>query len=188
MFDNVIAEKSYKRLLIFTRTNKLFPVRNKPTFNHLINLCSEHWLGSTVLFCLFDRVLNVISIKDIDDNECKLKARDLIFYKIKCHLTKGSKPFCIYWLQQSYASVTSCIILRNVLFQLMCKICLAGFAHCAIVVKQWCWNRTNDTLVPMYWRFTPLSTRWKKFKWATKLCHFPENNHNSSDKWFSNNL
>jgi hypothetical protein len=32
---------------------------------------------------------------------------------------------------------------RNVLFQLMCKICLTGFAHCAIVVKQWCWNRTN---------------------------------------------
>jgi hypothetical protein len=28
--------------------------------------------------------------------ECKLKTRDLIFYKIKCHLTKGSKPFCIY--------------------------------------------------------------------------------------------
>jgi hypothetical protein len=53
-------------------------------------------LGSTVPFCLFDRVLNVISIKDIDDNGCQLKARDLIFYKIKCHLTKGSKPFCIY--------------------------------------------------------------------------------------------
>jgi hypothetical protein len=28
--------------------------------------------GSTVPFCLFDRVLNVISIKDIDDNGCKL--------------------------------------------------------------------------------------------------------------------
>jgi hypothetical protein len=37
--------------------------------------------------------LNVISIKDIDDNGCKLKARDLIFYKIKCHLTKGSKIY-----------------------------------------------------------------------------------------------
>jgi hypothetical protein len=23
------------------------------------------------------------------------------------------------------------------------KICLTGFAHCAIVVKQLCWNRTN---------------------------------------------
>jgi hypothetical protein len=32
--------------------------------------------------------LNVISIKDIDDNGCKLKTRDLIFCKIKCHLTK----------------------------------------------------------------------------------------------------
>jgi hypothetical protein len=32
---------------------------------------------------------------------------------------------------------------RNVLFQLMYKICLTGFAHCAIVVKQLCWNRTN---------------------------------------------
>ena len=51
-----------------------------------------------------------ISIKDIANNGCKLKARDLIFYKIKCHLTKGSKPFCIYWLQQSFVSVTSCII------------------------------------------------------------------------------
>ena len=110
MFDNVIAEKSNKQLLIFTTTNKLFPVRNNPTFNHLLNFCSEHRLGSMVPFCLFDRVLNVIFIKDIDDNGCKLKARDLIFYKIKCHLTKGSKPFCIYWLQQSYASVTSCII------------------------------------------------------------------------------
>jgi hypothetical protein len=47
---------------------------------------------------------------------------------------------------------------------------------------------TNDTLVPIYWRLTPLSTRWKKFKWATKLCHFPENTHNSSDKWFSNKV
>jgi hypothetical protein len=28
MFDNVIAEKSNKRLLIFTRINKLFPVRS----------------------------------------------------------------------------------------------------------------------------------------------------------------
>jgi hypothetical protein len=41
--------------------------------------CSENRLGSTVPFCLFDRVLNVISIKDIDDNGCKLKTRDLIF-------------------------------------------------------------------------------------------------------------
>jgi hypothetical protein len=49
---------------------------------------SENRLGSTVPFCLFDRVLNVISIKDIDDNGCKLKTRDLIFYKIKCPLTK----------------------------------------------------------------------------------------------------
>jgi hypothetical protein len=39
--------------------------------------------------------LNVISIKDIDDNGCKLIARELIFYKIKCHLTKGSKPLFI---------------------------------------------------------------------------------------------
>jgi hypothetical protein len=39
---------------------------------------------------------------------CKLKQEIWFFYKIKCHLTKGSKPFCIYWLQQSYASV--CII------------------------------------------------------------------------------
>jgi hypothetical protein len=45
---------------------------------------------------------NVISIKDIDDNGCKLKTRDLIIYKIKCHLTKGSKPFFIYWLQQRH--------------------------------------------------------------------------------------
>jgi hypothetical protein len=30
--------------------------------------------------------------------------------------------------------------------------------------------------------------RWQKFKLATKLCHFPENTHNRSDKWFSNNL
>jgi hypothetical protein len=29
--------------------------------------------------------------KDIDDNGCKLKTRDLIFYKIKCLLSKGSK-------------------------------------------------------------------------------------------------
>jgi hypothetical protein len=95
MFANVIAEKSNKRLLIFTRTNTLFPVRNNPTFNHLKTFCSENRLGSTVPFCLFDRVLNVISIKDIDDNECQLKARDLIFCKIKCHLTKGSKPLFI---------------------------------------------------------------------------------------------
>jgi hypothetical protein len=32
---------------------------------------------------------------------------------------------------------------RNVLFQLMYNICLTGFAHCTIVVKQLCWNRTN---------------------------------------------
>jgi hypothetical protein len=31
MFGNVIAEKSN----IFTRTNKLFPVRNNPTFNQM---------------------------------------------------------------------------------------------------------------------------------------------------------
>jgi hypothetical protein len=43
MFDNVIAEKSYKRLLIFTRTNKLFPVRNNPPFNHLINFRNVIW-------------------------------------------------------------------------------------------------------------------------------------------------
>jgi hypothetical protein len=55
-----------------------FPVRNNPTFNHLIHFCSENRLGSTVLFCLFDRALNVISIKDIDDNGCQLKTRDLI--------------------------------------------------------------------------------------------------------------
>jgi hypothetical protein len=79
LFDSVIAEKSNKRLLIFTRTNKRFPVRNNPTFNHLIIFYSEHRLGSTVPFFLFDRDLNVISIKDIDDNGCKLKARDLIF-------------------------------------------------------------------------------------------------------------
>jgi hypothetical protein len=42
-------------------------------------LSCENRLGSTVPFCLFDRVLNVISIKDIDDNGCKLKTRDLIF-------------------------------------------------------------------------------------------------------------
>jgi hypothetical protein len=38
-------------------------------------------LWSTVPFCLFDRVLNVISIKDIDENGCKLKTRDLIFFQ-----------------------------------------------------------------------------------------------------------
>ena len=36
-----------------------------------------------------------------------------------------------------------CLYYRNVLFQLMCKTYLAGFAHCAIFVKQWSWNRTN---------------------------------------------
>jgi hypothetical protein len=46
----------------------------------------------------------VISIKDIDDNGCKLKTRDLIFSKIKCHLTKGSKPFCISSLVDSSLS------------------------------------------------------------------------------------
>jgi hypothetical protein len=35
MFDNVIAEKSNKRLFIFTRTNKLFPVRNNSTENNV---------------------------------------------------------------------------------------------------------------------------------------------------------
>jgi hypothetical protein len=64
---------SDKLYLIFTRTNKLFPVRNNPTFNHLIHFCSENRLGSTVLFCLFDRALNVISITDIDDYGCQLK-------------------------------------------------------------------------------------------------------------------
>jgi hypothetical protein len=38
---------------------------NNPTFNHLIIFCSENRHGSTFPFCLFDRVLNVISIKDI---------------------------------------------------------------------------------------------------------------------------
>jgi hypothetical protein len=36
-----------------------------------------------------------------------------------------------------------CLYYRKVLFQLMYKICLTGFAHCAIVVKQLCWNWTN---------------------------------------------
>jgi hypothetical protein len=31
----------------------------------------------------------------------------------------------------------------------MYKICLTGFAHCAIVVKQLCWNRTNWKRVGM---------------------------------------
>jgi hypothetical protein len=53
--------------------DKLFPVRDNPTFNHLINFCSENRLRSTVPFCLFDRVLNVISIKDtvMPTNKCK---------------------------------------------------------------------------------------------------------------------
>jgi hypothetical protein len=34
--------------------------------------------------------------------------QEIWFFAKSCHLTKGSKPFCIYWLQQSYASV--CII------------------------------------------------------------------------------
>ena len=97
MFGNVIAERN---LIILSPELINF-------FQSWITLpsikCSENRLGSTVPFCLFDRVLNVISIKDIDDNGCKLKTRDLIFfYKIKCHLTKGSKPFCIYWLQQRH--------------------------------------------------------------------------------------
>jgi hypothetical protein len=45
--------------------------------------CSENRLGSTVPFCLFDRVLNVISIKDIDDNGCKLKTGDYIAKHIR---------------------------------------------------------------------------------------------------------
>jgi hypothetical protein len=53
--------------------------------------------------------------------------------------TVDPSPFSLQkfmrWLKVGYY--------RNVLLQLMCKICLTGFAHCAIVVKQWCWNRTN---------------------------------------------
>ena len=110
MFGNVIAEN----LIIFSPELINF-------FQSGITLpsikCSENRLGSTVPCCLFDRVLNVISIKDIDDNGCKLKTRDLIFYKIKCHLTflhlLTATKAChlsseLFWKYQKMGSV--CII------------------------------------------------------------------------------
>jgi hypothetical protein len=52
-----------------------------------------------------------------------------LFEFIDC--TKAMPVFVLYY--------------RNFLFQLMCKICLAGFAHCAIVVKQWCWLHRDQS-------------------------------------------
>jgi hypothetical protein len=62
--------------------------------------CSENRLGSTVPFCLFDKVLNVISIKDID-NGCKLKTRDLIFLHNFLQIVERTlllKRFCLFQL------------------------------------------------------------------------------------------
>ena len=108
--------------------------------------CSENRLGSTVPFCLFDRVLNVISIKDIDDNGCKLKTRDLIFTKSSAISPKVLNLFAFIDCNKDMPSLIrvvleiskngQCLYYRNVLFQLMYKICLTGFAHCAIVEKQ----------------------------------------------------
>jgi hypothetical protein len=153
------------------------------------------------------------------------------FYKIKCHLTKGSKPFCIYWLQQrhvisdqscsgnikkmgsvcitsiqvcfhciwlkvglfltgksllvlvkmllDFSAITltkachlwselfwkykkngQCLYYRNILFQLMYKICLTGFAHCClraslvvstILVHGPSWSHSKIWLTKLSW-------------------------------------
>jgi hypothetical protein len=48
---------------------------------------------------VFRRALVLANCREdvtVEKDGCQLKARDLIFFKIKFHLTKGSKPFCIY--------------------------------------------------------------------------------------------
>ena len=89
------------------------------------------------------RFRSVISIKDIDDNGCKLKARDLIFYKFKCHLTKGSNPFCTYWLQQSHASV--CII------ETSCSSWCTRSALLALRIVPSSWNNDVGTGQMIHW-------------------------------------
>jgi hypothetical protein len=92
--------------------------------------------------------------QNIDDNGCKLKTRDLIFFtKSSAISPKALNLFAFIDCNKGMSSLIrvvleiskngQCLYYRNVLFQLMYKICLTGFAHCAIVVKQLCWNRTN---------------------------------------------
>jgi hypothetical protein len=74
-------------------------------------------------------VVDIFDRYDIQ-NSVKKAERDRRSKLFSLHLIKGRViPDCLYY--------------RNVLFQLMYNISLTGFAHCAIVVKQLCWNRTN---------------------------------------------
>jgi hypothetical protein len=42
------------------------------------------------------------STQEATTTDVNWKQEIWFFSKIKCHLTKGSKPFCIYWLQQRH--------------------------------------------------------------------------------------
>ena len=139
MFGNVIAEKSNN---IFTRTNKLFQSntvktdldrRSRSAFliefwmSYLskistttdVNWKQEIWFF-TKSSAISPKVLNLFAFID-----CNKGMSSLI--RVVLEISKNGQ--CLYY--------------RNVLFQLMYKICLTGFAHCAIIVKQLCWNRTN---------------------------------------------
>jgi hypothetical protein len=61
------------------------------------------------------------------------------------HLLTATKA-CHLW---SHIKNGQCLYYRKVLFQLMYNISLTGFAHCAIVVKQLCWNRTTKMVTSL---------------------------------------
>jgi hypothetical protein len=77
--------------------------------------CSENRLGSTVPFCLFDRVLNVISIKDIDDNGCKLKTRDTHKTKLKCRSGDTVNPELVFRRELILANCREDVTVEKVL-------------------------------------------------------------------------